>query len=73
MDEEVRRIVTGAHEQVIALLQQNRDRLDGLAQALLEHDTLGEDDILRVAGIVPVTVTALDQTSNGVSAARPAD
>jgi len=29
----------------------NRGRLDGLAQALLQHDTLGEDEILAAAGM----------------------
>ena len=40
IDEEVRRIVDESHEQVIALLQQHRSKLDSLASALLEHETL---------------------------------
>ena len=55
VDEEVRRIVDEAHEQVVALLQQNRDKLDSLATALLEHETLDEDDAYAAAG-VPRTV-----------------
>jgi cell division protease FtsH len=51
VDEEVRRIVTSAHEQVVALLEENRDRLDGLARALLEHETLDEDDAYAAAGV----------------------
>jgi cell division protease FtsH len=51
IDEEVRRIVTTAHEQVVTLLRQNRDRLDGLAQALLEHETLDEDEAYAAAGV----------------------
>src|SRR5205814_1593183 len=43
VDDEVRRIVDAAHEQVVALLQENRDKLDSLAMALLEHETLDED------------------------------
>ncbi len=73
IDEEVKRISDECLAQAVEMLTKHRDKLDALVQALLEHDTLGEDDILRVAGIVPVTVTALDQASNGVSAARPAD
>jgi cell division protease FtsH len=34
-------------------LQQNRDRLDQLAQALLEHETLDEDDAYAAAGVAP--------------------
>jgi cell division protease FtsH len=73
IDEEVKRISDECLAQAVEMLTKHRDKLDALVKALLEHDTLGEDDILRVAGIVPVTVTALDQASNGVPAARPAD
>jgi cell division protease FtsH len=51
VDAEVRRIVTAAHEEVVALLQKNRDKLDALAAALLEHETLDEDDAYAAAGI----------------------
>jgi cell division protease FtsH len=51
IDEEVRRLVTDAHEDVAALLRDNRDRLDSLAQALLEHETLDEADAYAAAGI----------------------
>jgi cell division protease FtsH len=51
IDEEVRRIVAGAHEEVVALLTENRGRLDSLAQALLEHETLDEDDAYAAAGV----------------------
>jgi cell division protease FtsH len=50
-DEEVRRIVAEAHEQVVTLLGENRERLDALAQALLEHETLDEDDAYAAAGV----------------------
>jgi cell division protease FtsH len=50
-DDEVRRIVDEAHEQVVALLRENRDRLDSLAKALLEHETLDEDDAYAAAGV----------------------
>jgi cell division protease FtsH len=51
IDDEVRRIVEAAHEDVVALLNDNRDRLDGLAHALLEHETLDEDDAYDAAGV----------------------
>src|SRR5216110_2818755 len=51
VDDEVRRIVDAAHEQVVALLQENRDKLDSLAMALLEHETLDEDDAYAAAGV----------------------
>jgi cell division protease FtsH len=51
IDEEVRRIVDEAHEQVVALLRENRDKLDSLAQALLEHETLDESEAYAAAGV----------------------
>jgi cell division protease FtsH len=51
VDEEVQRIVGEAYEQVVALLTENRDKLDALADALLEHETLDEDDAYAAAGV----------------------
>ena len=51
VDEEVRRIVAEAHDEVVTLLTENRARLDALASALLEHETLDEDDAYAAAGV----------------------
>jgi cell division protease FtsH len=51
IDEEVRRIVDEAHKQVTALLKENRGKLDSLATALLEHETLDEEDAYAAAGV----------------------
>jgi cell division protease FtsH len=51
VDDEVRRIVEEAHEDVVELLKQNRDKLDALAKALLEHETLDENDAYDAAGV----------------------
>jgi cell division protease FtsH len=51
IDDEVRRIVEQAHAEVIALLKENRGKLDSLAKALLEHETLDEDDAYAAAGV----------------------
>jgi cell division protease FtsH len=51
VDEEVRRIVDESHKQVVELLTENRARLDSLAKALLEHETLDEDDAYAAAGV----------------------
>jgi cell division protease FtsH len=51
LDQEVRRIVTDAHADVVALLTDNRARLDALASALLEHETLDEVDAYAAAGV----------------------
>jgi cell division protease FtsH len=57
IDEEVRRLVDESHREVVALLEKNRGKLDSLATALLEHETLDEEDAYAAAG-VPRTVKA---------------
>jgi cell division protease FtsH len=51
VDEEVRRIVDGAEQDVIKLLERERGRLDALARALLERETLDQPDAYEVAGV----------------------
>jgi cell division protease FtsH len=51
VDGEVRRIVEEEQRAVRELLTENRDRLDALADALLERETLDEADAYAVAGI----------------------
>jgi len=51
VDGEVRRIVEEAHEEVVGLLRENRPKLDSLAEALLEHETLDEDEAYAAAGV----------------------
>jgi cell division protease FtsH len=51
VDDEVRRIIDESHQQVVALLEHNRSKLDSLAAALLEHETLDEDDAYAAAGV----------------------
>ena len=51
VDAEIRRIVDEELEATRALLSANRDKLDALAEALLERETLDEADAYAVAGI----------------------
>jgi cell division protease FtsH len=67
VDEEVRRIVDESHEEVVALLRQNRARLDSLASALLEHETLDEEAAYAAAG---VDRTVTPTTDSYATAAR---
>jgi cell division protease FtsH len=53
VDEEARRIVETSEGEVIDLLERERPRLDALAQALLEHETLDQQDAYRIAGVAP--------------------
>jgi cell division protease FtsH len=51
VDDEVRRIVEELYAEVVALLSDNRDSLERLAQALLERETLDQIDAYQIAGI----------------------
>ena len=51
VDQEVRRIVDEAYEDVLALLREHRSKLDDLALALLERETLDGPDAYAAAGI----------------------
>jgi cell division protease FtsH len=51
LDDEVRRIIGDAYRDVVALLREERARLDALAEALLVEETLDEEDAYAVAGV----------------------
>jgi len=51
VDEEVQRLVEAAHEEVTGLLGEHRDQLEGLAHALLEHETLDAPEAYGAAGV----------------------
>ena len=53
VDQEVKRLVDGALEEVRTLLRENRERLDALVEALLEQETLDTDEAHAAAGILP--------------------
>jgi cell division protease FtsH len=45
----------------VTLLTENRVNLDALAKALLEHETLDEDDAYAAAGIAHARVTPVGE------------
>jgi cell division protease FtsH len=62
VDEEVRRIVDGAEREVVELLKRERERLEALARALLERETLDQPEAYEVAGVATPTAGAADLT-----------
>jgi cell division protease FtsH len=50
IDEEVRRIVEEAHERCRKVLGEHREKLDELAEALIELETIEGDDLSRILG-----------------------
>jgi cell division protease FtsH len=51
VDDEVKRLVDDALEEVRTLLADHREQLDALVDALLEHETLDTDEAYEAAGI----------------------
>jgi cell division protease FtsH len=51
IDDEMRRIVGEAHDEAVQLLADNRERLDSLAQALLQAETLEGPEAYAAAGL----------------------
>jgi cell division protease FtsH len=60
VDEEVRRAVEAAYDEVLALLAAERPRLDALAEALLERETLDQIDAYRIAGLAEPQTLPVD-------------
>jgi len=68
VDDEARRIVERAEQEVIDLLERERSRLDALAHALLERETLDQAEAYEVAG---VEQPVLDAEQEAKAAAAP--
>jgi cell division protease FtsH len=68
VDAEVRRIVEAAEDEVTAVLESGRHRLDALAQALLEKETLDQAEAYRIAG---VEVRELEPEQEAKAGAQP--
>jgi cell division protease FtsH len=60
LDEEVRRAVESAYDDVVALLAAERSRLDALAEALLDRETLDQLDAYRIAGLAEPETLPVD-------------
>jgi cell division protease FtsH len=54
IDAEVQRILQSCYEDAVRIIREQRPALDALARALLEQETLDEQEIIRVTGIRPV-------------------
>jgi cell division protease FtsH len=72
IDAEVQRLLEEASSEATRLLQTHRRELDGLAAALLEHETLDEPAIRRATGLMVIPRVApvplrTAVTSNGTT------
>ncbi len=53
VDEEVEKIINSSYKEAEALIVQNRDKLDLLAQELLEKETLQAEEVYKLLGVKP--------------------
>jgi cell division protease FtsH len=60
LDAEVRRVIEHAYSEVVGLIERERLRLDALAEALLEHETLDQIDAYRIAGLAEPEALSVD-------------
>ena len=65
VDTETRRIIEECYQQALDTLRGHRDRLDRLAHALLEKETLGQDEAYAAAGLNPSTTPAAAADGRG--------
>ncbi len=63
IDLEVLRIISDSHDEAKRLLIAHRKELDALAAALLERETLDENEILEVTGLSPASASAVPDAS----------
>ncbi|MCL2652871.1 MAG: ATP-dependent zinc metalloprotease FtsH [Propionibacteriaceae bacterium] len=78
LDEETRRIIGECHEKAAILLREHRDQLEAIVVALLEHETLDEEQVYAAAGIErpepsPEVVAALAKARGAIEAAPAGD
>ena len=69
IDSEVRRLISEAHDRAVAILTQYRDKLDAIAQRLIEVETLDSSEFERMfpspvaqRGNTPVPMPAMPMT-----------
>ena len=76
IDEEVHDLVAAQEKRAEQILSENRDRLEGLAEALLQRETLEADEIDEVLGLGPGTAgegrSGAPEDSSAPSQGRPA-
>ncbi len=61
IDEEVQKIIESCHAEALRLLKEHRRQLDVLAMALLQRETLDEEEILQVTGLPPAPPLSMEK------------
>ncbi|MFW6079127.1 MAG: ATP-dependent zinc metalloprotease FtsH [Gemmatimonadota bacterium] len=74
VDDEIKRILTEAYQRAVGTLEENRDLLEAIADALLERETLDREEIERLASgeSLPPPEPAEEPTALGAAASSAA-
>ncbi|MEN8113824.1 MAG: cell division protein FtsH, partial [Actinomycetota bacterium] len=81
IDDEVRKLITQAHEEAMQIIMTHRDALDRIADVLMERETIDADEVIEVFHDVPkwehtdsgglrIKGPAEADTSGGIAAAQ---
>ncbi|HEX3051014.1 MAG TPA: ATP-dependent zinc metalloprotease FtsH [Aggregatilineaceae bacterium] len=70
IDHEVHEIVSMAYDRAFTVLNENRDKLDALAQRLIENETIGQEEFLELMGAAPPREPTNSTPSASSKAAR---
>ncbi len=65
IDSEILNIINNCHEEALRLLKEHRTELDALANALLDRETLNEQEILEVTGLAAAPPLKTDKLPLG--------
>ena len=71
VDQEVKRILDAAHTRAHEVLGENRDLLESVAQALLERETLGREDVEALERGEALPPPAVPEVEEAAPVARP--
>lgn len=74
MDEEVSKLVEAAYQRALQLLTENREKLEELAQLLLEKEVIFKEDLERILGVRPYIdrQTQIDDAETSAQLAKDA-
>ncbi len=74
MDEEVSKLVEAAYQRALHLLTENREKLEELAQLLLDKEVIFKEDLERILGVRPYVdrQTQIDEAETSAQIAKDA-
>ena len=71
IDTEVRRLIDEAHDEALAVLQANPEKLDALAEALMERETLDGAEVSAILeGMEQASTKDGERRSSGIAVFR---